>query len=102
SHFTLCYFFTFPYTTLFRSTFDDLLRHLQDASGRELADWSDQWLHSTGVSTLAWHRRNGLTITQSSPVRQHRVGIGFYNFVDDRDRKSTRLNSSHVSSSYAV
>src|SRR5690625_2132445 len=73
--------------------FDDLLRHLQDASGRELADWSDQWLHSTGVSTLAWHRRNGLTITQSSPVRQHRVGIGFYNFVDDRLTRTEYLET---------
>jgi len=75
------------------TTFDDLLRHLEDASGRELADWSDQWLHSTGVSTLAWHRRNGLTITQSSPVRQHRVGIGFYNFVDDRLTRTEYLET---------
>jgi aminopeptidase N len=62
--------------------FSDLLRHLETASGRDLSGWSQQWLHSTGVNTLTWNRHNGLTITQSQPVRQHRAGIGFYNFVD--------------------
>ena len=60
--------------------FSDLLRHLEKASGRDLSGWSEQWLHSTGVNTLSWNRRNGVTITQSQPVRQHRVGIGFYNY----------------------
>ena len=77
--------------------FSDLLRHLESASGRDLAGWSDQWLHSTGVNTLSWDRRNGVTITQSQPVRQHRVGIGLYNFVDDKltrtDYVETDLNA---------
>ena len=60
--------------------FSDLLRHLETASGRDLSGWSQQWLHSTGVNTLTWARGNGVTITQSQPVREHRVGIGFYDF----------------------
>ncbi|HEY4558210.1 MAG TPA: aminopeptidase N [Enteractinococcus sp.] len=64
--------------------FSDLLRHLEAASGRDLSGWSDQWLHTTGVNTLTWHRRNGVTITQSQPLRQHRVGIGFYDLLDDK------------------
>ncbi|GAA4108644.1 aminopeptidase N [Enteractinococcus coprophilus] len=63
--------------------FSDLLRHLERASGRDLSDWSRQWLHSTGVNTLSWERHNGLTITQTQPVRQHRVGIGCYDFTGD-------------------
>src|SRR5699024_1835401 len=70
--------------------FSDLLRHLETASGRDLSGWSDQWLHSTGVNTLSWERRNGVTITQSQPVRQHRVGIGFYDF--DENKQLTRTD----------
>ena len=65
--------------------FSDLLRHLSQASGRELSDWAQQWLHTTGVTTLSWQLDDDeLTIYQSAPVRKHRVGIGFYNFVDGR------------------
>ena len=64
--------------------FSDLLRHLENASGRDLSDWSRQWLHSTGVNTLSWQRHNSLTITQTQPVRQHRVGIGCYDFTGDK------------------
>lgn len=63
--------------------FSDLLRHLEQASGRDLSLWSDMWLHTNGVTTLTWERHlNDLIITQSDPVRDHRVGIGFYDFVD--------------------
>src|SRR5699024_3047310 len=65
--------------------FSDLLLHLSQACGRELADWAQQWLHTTGVTTLSWQLDDDeLTIYQSAPVRKHRVGIGFYNFVDGR------------------
>lgn len=67
--------------------FSDLLRHLENASGRELASWADQWLHSTGVNTLSWQRdQDSVVITQSQPVRKHRVGVGFYDDVDGRLR----------------
>src|SRR5699024_6478952 len=36
-------------------------------------------------TTLSWQLDDDeLTIYQSAPVRKHRVGIGFYNFVDGR------------------
>lgn len=66
------------------TTFADLLRHLEAASGRELSTWADQWLHTTDVNTLSWQYETDLVITQSEPVRRHRVGIGFYHFVEDR------------------
>lgn len=63
--------------------FSDLLRHLEQASGRDLSAWSQMWLHTTGVTTLSWERHmQDLVITQADSVRHHRVGIGFYNFLD--------------------
>ncbi|WP_149361471.1 aminopeptidase N [Lolliginicoccus suaedae] len=35
------------------ATFDDLLRALEASSGRDLSDWGDQWLRTTGLNTLA-------------------------------------------------
>src|SRR5690606_41426800 len=68
----------FPYTTLFRSDDRDLDRDLVDRAGREL---------------LVGHLEAPVTVD-----RPHRaVGL-----ADLRDRKSTRLNSSHVKISYAV
>src|SRR5438067_6351471 len=64
----------FPYTTLFRSK-NPLLEYLrQHPDGR----YGERWLHYFDI----YHRH-------FSPFR-------------GRDRKSTRLNSSHVSISYAV
>src|SRR5699024_721353 len=60
-------------------------RDWSQASCGELSDWAQQWLHTTGVTTLSWQLDDDeLTIYQSAPVRKHRVGIGFYNFVDGR------------------
>src|SRR3712207_7530848 len=71
----------FPYTTLFRSR-GLTERDVVDVGGRQR------------------HR-----ITSCSPRRRHRVtgahnGDGWATFI--RDRKSTRLNSSHANISYAV
>src|SRR5690349_22419470 len=71
----------FPYTTLFRS----------------IGDW--------GSETVTYEENARLTaalreyITRELPeYRWHIVALG----PDDIDRKSTRLNSSHVEISYAV
>src|SRR5438477_1529215 len=65
----------FPYTTLFRSSAEPL-RHLPDGpAGRHLDP----------------HRR-----ADAARNRRHRL------FAGAADRKSTRLNSSHMSISYAV
>src|SRR5690606_42017877 len=72
----------FPYTTLFRSTDDDLatLEHLLTARARDLP----------GLRTpVRWYwiaRRTEVSILLPGAL----------------DRKSTRLNSSHVKISYAV
>src|SRR5690349_24171290 len=69
----------FPYTTLFRSL-DQMTRDLADASGR-----------AKGLAQDA----QGLM----SHVKQ---GKGTVGALVMEDRKSTRLNSSHVEISYAV
>src|SRR5437870_8923819 len=63
----------FPYTTLFRSILCYDSRSRRDANGNRLLD-PDQFIRSR---------------------RRRRAGA-------DADRKSTRLNSSHVAISYAV
>lgn len=66
------------------TTFTDLLQHIQQASGRDLSGWAQQWLHSSGVNTLKWRRRNGVTIIQSLPIRQQKVGVGAYDFHENK------------------
>src|SRR5438067_3830916 len=68
----------FPYTTLFRSP----MPFSTDATGRATSD-----IFSTVPSRTAWTEQEK-SDAQGGPRRQ--------------DRKSTRLNSSHVSISYAV
>src|SRR5256885_7972779 len=67
----------FPYTTLFRSLFHDLLRR---------ADGRAHHLPTPSGADRDRGARRGLLL-----------GLGH-----DRDRKSTRLNSSHLVISYAV
>src|SRR5207245_8574431 len=73
----------FPYTTLFRSPCHSCrsARHRRELAAR-------------GCGCLAFH--DGRALEHSlHPERRHRPG-------GHRDRKSTRLNSSHGSISYAV
>src|SRR5437667_1588801 len=79
----------FPYTTLFRS-----LEELAASTGRtdEIREWSPFRLRNPG---------------HSCQPRQHAVECGrlYKRVLPDRrekDRKSTRLNSSHITISYAV
>src|SRR2546427_7930811 len=82
----------FPYTTLFRSAFQKVI--LKSAVGRD---------RSHRVEDC---KKNGTTVACVSDTRQRahtsigtRKGSGFAIF---KDRKSTRLNSSHSQISYAV
>src|SRR5439155_5511188 len=68
----------FPYTTLFRSRHGQRERHAEEALERE-----EQYRAGQQQQTQAYHLRRG-----AGALR--------------RDRKSTRLNSSHVAISYAV
>ena len=87
------YFKEFAYGN---ATFADLLRHLEEASGRELQGWAQEWLQTAGVNTLAPEftlnddgTYRTFAVRQSAhpdwpTLRRHRIGIGLYNRVDGR------------------
>lgn len=78
------------------ATFDDLLGHLEDASGRDLSGWADQWLKTTGVSEITPvidvrdGRYSRFEIAQTHP-RTHRVAIGLYSLIDGRVVRTRRV-----------
>jgi aminopeptidase N len=75
------------------SEFTDLLGALEETSGRDLGSWAQEWLRTTGVSTLsadfeldADGRFSTFAVVQtadpaSPTLRRHRIGVGLY----DRD-----------------
>lgn len=72
------------------ATFDDLLHHLEEASGRDLSFWAQQWLKTTGVNTLspkfevADGKYTSFSVEQSGDtLRTHRLAVGLYSLVDD-------------------
>ncbi|MDX6206944.1 MAG: aminopeptidase [Frankiales bacterium] len=76
------------------TTLQDLLQELQQASGRDLAAWSAQWLETAGVNTLRPALElaedgtfSAFAVLQEAPadhptLRSHRVGVGLYDHVD--------------------
>ncbi len=80
----------------------DLLGALERASGRDLHDWSQEWLETAGVNTLrASFEVDGdgaftaFSVLQEAPgqwptLRSHRVAIGFYDLVDGRLVRTAR------------
>jgi aminopeptidase N len=73
----------------------DLLVELEAASGRDLTQWTKEWLQTAGVNTLRAQISDdngtitGLTVVQEPPsapegvaktLRSHRIGIGLFNF----------------------
>ncbi|STC68677.1 aminopeptidase N [Corynebacterium pilosum] len=71
------------------ATFDDLLGALEKASGRDLSEWSQQWLKTTGISTLYPEITDRFVVVQESDVqRTHRVGVGLYALIDDTVRRT--------------
>jgi aminopeptidase N len=73
------------------ATFSDLLTALEKASGRDLADWGDQWLKTTGLNTLRPDfeldddgRFTRFAVRQSGAqpgadeTRVHRLAVGIY------------------------
>ena len=63
------------------ATFDDLLGALEEASGRDLSGWAEQWLRTTGPSTLRPEIGESFAVLQEDP-RPHRVRVGLYKLVD--------------------
>ncbi len=87
------------------ATFDDLVAALEKASGRDLSDWGQQWLKTTGLNTLrpdfdvdgpgAEGRFTRFVVTQGGAApgggetRVHRLAIGIYD--DDGAGKLVRV-----------
>src|SRR3712207_9268931 len=92
----------FPYTTLFRSYMND--------NEKVVRDWNESLktvnTNYTGAISILniiaadYAQRGSGTIVGISSVAGNR-GRGS-NYIYGRDRKSTRLNSSHANISYAV
>jgi aminopeptidase N len=85
------------------ATFDDLLAALEQASGRDLSNWGQQWLRTTGLNTLrpefdvdADGRFTRFAVTQSGAApgagetRVHRLAVGIYD--DDGSGKLVRAH----------
>ncbi|HEX4727327.1 MAG TPA: aminopeptidase N [Jatrophihabitans sp.] len=87
------------------TTLTDLLDALKASSGRELADWADLWLKTSGLNTLSADYTvdeagnfTSFDLVQDAPtgnaadnvLRPHRIAIGLYNygsaFADGSDR----------------
>jgi aminopeptidase N len=81
----------------------DLLRHLEAASGRELGSWTKEWLQTSGVNTLtpvfevdADGVFTSFTVQQTAhpdfpTLRRHRIAIGLYDRTDDGLVRSSRV-----------
>src|SRR5690242_21096251 len=90
----------FPYTTLFRSKRLDSpgngLAHARNFEHFHVAQELKRPMHVPRIDPLHLRRSRAQTTDQLMGAVPHLAR----NF--DRDRKSTRLNSSHMSISYAV
>src|SRR5690242_21511299 len=81
----------FPYTTLFRS----LWPYVDDLSFRFVGRFTYDGVYDVGPDVYRRSLR-AFTVATKSPTTDGSIGLG------GKDRKSTRLNSSHMSNSYAV
>src|SRR5690242_20991714 len=82
----------FPYTTLFRSQCNCPLKETENQF-----QWVNNWTKTIGNHTIGWGADLRRAQQQRIPSDSHRSGEMSFG-----DRKSTRLNSSHMSISYAV
>jgi aminopeptidase N len=88
------------------TTLADLLRHLENASGRDLGNWSKLWLETTGMNTIrpeftldADGNYASFELVQSAPtdvtatnaIRPHRLAIGCYDEQDGRLVRTHRV-----------
>src|SRR5207302_7856614 len=91
----------FPYTTLFRSrrtrvVADDQIHHSMHEALRACTDVDLHWVRHNDLAAMEAHLRDCPAGTEKLLLAD-----GIYS-LSGRDRKSTRLNSSHVKISYAV
>ncbi|MET0468488.1 MAG: aminopeptidase N, partial [Aeromicrobium sp.] len=83
----------------------DLLVELEAASGRELGDWAQEWLQTSGVNTLRatfdtdeTGAFTAFSIEQTAieaypTLRRHRIAIGLYNKVDGKLVRTERIET---------
>lgn len=81
----------------------DLLVELEEASGRDLHDWAQEWLQTSGVNTLHAEFETdendaftAFTVEQTAieaypTLRRHRIAIGLYDLVDGRLARRERV-----------
>ncbi|MFM6963488.1 MAG: aminopeptidase N [Micrococcales bacterium] len=80
----------------------DLLRELEEQSGRDLKSWAKNWLETAGVNTLRSEftvedgKFASFAVTQTAiaehpTIRPHRMAIGFFNLVDGALKRVHRL-----------
>src|SRR5690606_40688745 len=92
----------FPYTTLFRSVFDE--GRMTDGRGRTV-DFSHTLIVMTsnlGVADVGASAGLGFQRSEPSLAQSYAARLLARARAALADRKSTRLNSSHVKISYAV
>ncbi|MEA2345826.1 MAG: aminopeptidase, partial [Thermoanaerobaculia bacterium] len=88
------------------TTLADLLRALENSSGRDLGDWSKLWLETTGINTVRAEFSVGddgtftdFEIVQSAPtevastntLRPHRLAVGLYEEQEGRLTRTRRI-----------
>lgn len=80
------------------ATFDDLLGHLEAASGRDLSFWANQWLKTTGINSFKAEfeiqdgKYSSFAIRQTGDtLRTHRAAIGLYALDGDVVKRYERV-----------
>ena len=83
----------------------DLLAELEAASGRDLGEWAQEWLQTSGVNTLQARFETddegtftSFTVEQTAieafpTLRRHRIAIGLYNQVEGRLVRTERFET---------
>src|SRR5699024_11446111 len=89
----------FPYTTLFRSYLSSLSSALQTSS---ILSITTSPVPNFGELFTGSMSEVPAQYPQLEPDRLYFGSLGSTSLISRKDRKSTRLNSSHVSISYAV
>ncbi|WP_164712253.1 aminopeptidase N [Trueperella bialowiezensis] len=88
------------------ATLADLMAALEEASGKDLGDWVDQWLRTAGVSTVTVERtsdgvrlsQQGIEPLSGEPiVRPHKLRVSGWKIVDaDGGAKLTKAGDTDV------
>jgi aminopeptidase N len=86
------------------ATFADLIGALEQASGRDLSDWGEQWLRTTGINMLRpsfdidgeglftrFEVVQGGARPGAGELRTHRIAVGIYDDVEGRLQRTTRV-----------